>query len=378
MHYLLRTDGDTPGQRAAATGVGAFIGCLPIYGAHRVLSVWLARKFGVSGITAYLAAHISNPITAPLLLYIELVVGHLLRSGELTALTLSQITHSSLSAIGLDLVIGSVVTGTMLALMAGGTAWVIATRKYSSSLAGRLREATSRRYLNAGTFQWEFVRGKLRHDPFHVGVLREGVLPEQGKLLDLGCGCGILPSLLATAEELWVENRWSNEWPPPPLDLELVGVELCESLVEVARQALGTRATIRRGDLATVELEAADAIVLADVLHYLTAEEQRGLLERASRALKQGGVLILRECDAAGGARFAMTRIQERVCAWCRGDWRQHFHYRSAEEWCELLESQGLATSTRPMWRGTPYSNVLLEARKLDTCSTNENAAPSM
>ena len=73
----------------------------------------------------------------------------------------------------------------------------------------------------------------------------------------------------------------------------------------------------------------------------------------------------VREADAAGGWRFAATRIQERACALARRHWRQRFHYRSAAEWRRLLESAGFAVDVEPMSLGTPYANVLLAARRL-------------
>ena len=56
-------------------------------------------------------------------------------------------------------------------------------------------ESTSQRYMASGVFSWEFVRGKLRHDPLYYGVLRAGILPNQGQLVDLGCGRGIFLAL---------------------------------------------------------------------------------------------------------------------------------------------------------------------------------------
>lgn len=395
MHYALRTEGDSPPRRAAAVALGTFLGCLPVYGAHLLLCVAFARLFGLSRITTYLAAHVNNPLTAPFLLYVELVVGHLVRSGRLPPFTLAHLSRSSLAGIGVELLIGSVTVGLLLAVVFGAATWMIAMRR-TLGLTAALRDEASRPYLDAGISHWEFVRGKLRFDPFYQGLLRHGVLPRRGRLLDLGCGRGILPSLLIAAETLWREDRWAAnaasmsstettkagaQWQPPPLGLELVGVDARRKHVEVARRALGPRATIHLGDVLGPHVEPADVIVLADVLHYLSAERQEQLLDRAARALRPGGRLLLRECDASAGARFVMTRVQERICALFRGEWRQRFHYRDEKAWSALLEAQGLTTESRPMWGGTPYSNVLIEARKSSAAagarppSSSENSA---
>jgi len=71
----------------------------------------------------------------------------------------------------------------------------------------------------------------------------------------------------------------------------------------------------------------------------------------------------VREPDAAAGVRFLVTRSAERLAAMARGGWRQRFHYRATADWVGLFESHGLEVSMQPMSRGTPFANVLLEAR---------------
>ena len=108
-------------------------------------------------------------------------------------------------------------------------------------------------------------------------------------------------------------------------------------------------------------------MLLLDVLHYLPAAAQERLLARAAACLEPGGVLLVREADADGRARFLATRAAERLCALARGHLRQRFRYRTGEEWRALLAAQCLAVApATPLSAGTPYANVLLEARKPD------------
>jgi trans-aconitate methyltransferase len=160
---------------------------------------------------------------------------------------------------------------------------------------------------------------------------------------------------------------WPAGWPPPPAGLELIGIERAPKRVAAARRALGTAAEVREGDLAEAEPPPCDAALLLDLLHYLRPAEQQALLDRTARALAPGGVLLVREADAARGARFALTRAAERLAALVRGHWRQSFHYRSAAGWERLLAERGFAVSASSMWRGTPFANVLLVARSPGT-----------
>jgi SAM-dependent methyltransferase len=215
-------------------------------------------------------------------------------------------------------------------------------------------------------FHWELTRGKLRHDPVYLQLLQRGLLPDgDGRLLDLGCGRGILLSLLVTARERLARGLYPEGWPPPPCGLELVGIETSARAATVARSALGAEARIEVADLRDAPLPPARAALLLDVLHYLPAAAQEELLARVAAALPPGGLLLVRDADAGGGWRFTATRIQERACALARRHWRQRFHYRSAAEWRRLLEAAGFEVDVAPMAGGTPYANVLLAGRRI-------------
>jgi SAM-dependent methyltransferase len=221
---------------------------------------------------------------------------------------------------------------------------------------GLLAERIARRYRAAGRFTEGFVRGKLRHDPVYAYLLSNpDWLPETGTVLDLGCGRGILMSLLSEARNLA---------PPILKEARFCGIDLRPNDVAAARLALSDEAEIAVADVRTTALPACRAAVLLDLLLYLAAEEQEELLERIADVLQGGGTLIMREADAGSGLRFQATRTAERLCAVARGHFRQRYHYRSEAEWRSLLEALGFSVETVPMSEGTPFANVLFVARR--------------
>jgi uncharacterized protein (DUF2062 family)/SAM-dependent methyltransferase len=363
--YKLRTEGTSPQKQAWAVALGAFIGCTPLYGFHLALCVLFSRLFRLNSALTYLAAHVSLPGIWPFLVLAELETGRRLRGQSYLKIHISDLRTLGFKQAGIDLMIGTLVIGGLIATLLGlVTLWAARRRQLNPEIAALIEEG-ARRYLEAGMFHWEFVRGKLRHDPLYFNLLRQGFLPDEGLLLDLGCGRGILFSLLLAARDMSAKGTYPPDWAPPSPRLTFHGIEGRPKTAEAARLALAGEAEIETGDLQTAELPVADAILLLDVLHYLPADAQEALLGKVAASLAPGGVLLIRDADAAGGWRFTATRLQERLSALARRHWRQRFHYRSAAEWRDLLTRLGLTVDVQPMGMGTPYANVLLAARKI-------------
>jgi uncharacterized protein (DUF2062 family) len=362
MYYRLRQQELDPPRVAWSVALGTWIGCLPAYGLHLALCLGVARLFRLNGALAYLAAHVNNPWSAPFLLFLETSLGHRLTRGRWLPPTPEALREAGALALGRDLLLGAAVAGAVLGSLLGIAAFGIARRRHWPFRADLINRVSAS-YQPFGLRTWESVRGKLRHDPVYLGLLRSGALPAGGRLVDLGCGRGILFATLVVSRETAVLGEWPGTWPPPPGDLELIGYELDPGHATVARLALAGRATVHTADVRKVELPACDAVTLLDALHYLEASAQEGLIARAAAALRPGGVLLIREADADGGLRFQLTRLQERASSWCRLEWRRQFHYRSAADWRALVERHGLAVESAPMGAGTPFANVLILGR---------------
>jgi SAM-dependent methyltransferase len=228
-----------------------------------------------------------------------------------------------------------------------------------------LFEAATRPYREAGRYAWHFARGKLRHDPVFLALLRRGLLPDRGSLLDIGCGQGLLLSLLNAAKEQYRAGLWPPDWPAPPMHLALRGIDSHAQRVRLARHALGSGAQVDQRDLRDLDFPPCSVIVLLDVLFYLAEAEQARAIEKAAAALEPGGLLLLREADAGAGFAFQATKWGERLAGALRGEFVQQLRYRSAALWMAELAARGLVAEAQPMSEGTPFANVLFVARKV-------------
>jgi SAM-dependent methyltransferase len=359
LFYGLRTEGAGAGREATAVGVGFFIGCLPFYGFHLLLCWITGWLFGLNRLKTYLAANISNPLVAPTLLFTELQTGAWLRRGAFHALTLQTAKTTDLSVFALDILAGSLALGATLGAALGLVTYLSIRGTVNDAVFLDLVHDASDRYTTASITAWEFARGKLRGDPLYRATVCGALLPSGGTLVDIGCGGGLALAMLAEARARYSKGFWPAGWNRPPQFDRLIGIETRSRPAAVAREALGSDATIVHGDARTADIGPCRAVLLFDVLHLLRVHEQEALLATVSAALEPGGVVLIREADASGGWRFAVLRLGNRVKALAFGRWRQRFHFRTPDEWLACFASHGLAGEVRPMGAGTPFANVL-------------------
>jgi len=219
-------------------------------------------------------------------------------------------------------------------------------------------------YRRWGLCAWGFAKGKLRGDPVYLDLLSADILPRQGRLVDLGCGQGLTLACLSAARNRYRSGQWPIGWAVPPTDLALFGIEHRHRIAKKAQRVLGDAATVVHGDIRTAVLPRATAVLLFDVLHLIPFAEQETIVSRAASALELGGVLLIREADKGAGWRFTAVRVGNWLTAVTQLDPARRFYFRSADEWRALVESCGLTVRVRLMGEGTPFANVLIEARR--------------
>ncbi|MFN2447257.1 MAG: DUF2062 domain-containing protein [Vicinamibacterales bacterium] len=360
----LRTEGGGPRRDAAAIGLGAMIGCTPFFGFHLLLVIALGRLLRLNRLKMYLASNISNPLMAPALILVEIQVGAWLRRDDLHNLSLATLETRDPWTFGGDLLLGSIVVGVTLGVMLAAATYMSAGRapRLPRHIADVLDRAADR-YLPSGIAAWEMARGKLRHDPVYAAALTTP-LPHGGTFVDVGCGRGLMLAAIVEASAAHGAHRWPADADPPPCFGALVGVELGARMARLARRALGEAADIRQGDARTQLPASASAAAVFDVLHLMPAEHQEELVRALAAMLEPGGVLLVREVDAAAGFGFHLVRIGNCVKNVLVGNWRMRFHFRTASEWHSLFARRGLEVEIRPMGHGTPFANVFFRLQK--------------
>ncbi len=358
----------SPARIAASVVLGTFIGCLPIFGLHLPVVLLLCLRLRLDGALAYLAANISNPFMAPLLITGQVQLGAYLIEGRVPAV--SELgTVDALTRFPLYLIVGAPIVGLGLGLGLGLVAYVL-TRLKRSVLGETKREPyklpanappwvaaverVAARYSGdesaSAKAQFNYVRIKLLTDPIakliaDIAGDAQGAL---GRVFDVGTGRGQLPILLLELERATAAA--GCDWDRAKIQRGVAAAALAPAL-EVSLSA---------GDARTTPIEASDTVLLVDLLHYFTVEEQDALLRRAAQAVLPGGRLIVREADTERGWRSRVTLLEERIFTFLRFNRGERVKFRAARELSALLESEGLSVEVRPAWGKTPFSNVLI------------------
>ncbi len=278
--YRLATEGQAPGAQAAAVGLGILIGCTPLYGFHLVLALVVARVLGLSRVKMLAACMISNPVFVPFLVWGELQVGSRLLRGHWRSVLPGSSGFPPLGELGVDLIVGSLVVGTVIGAMGALIVWLWVPKGPVAAQRRDVVERAAHRFLKIGYREWWRTRRELcRHPELAVRAGR-GEFAAGGDFLDLGCGDGALLAAVLEAEEGRRPGR-------------LLGVTLEAGVAHQTEIALGSDVTMEIADPAAWPLGSQNAVVIWETRRRRAPVLDDRLMGRIQAALDDEGLLIV-------------------------------------------------------------------------------------
>jgi 1-acyl-sn-glycerol-3-phosphate acyltransferase len=151
-------------------------------------------------------------------------------------------------------------------------------------------------YLYKGpVLEWYLrIKTKLEgnYKQFHA------IVPQQGNILDMGCGYGFMSYMLHFGAP----------------ERNILGIDYDEEKIAVAAHGFckGDNLHFLQADIVRFTFTTNyDAIIISDVLHYITPEEQEQVIENCIGHLQPGGKLIIRDGDADITRRHKTTKLTE-------------------------------------------------------------------
>ena len=206
-------------------------------------------------------------------------------------------------------------------------------------------------YADSGRRTEGHLRLRWRSCPLDAVAAR---VPARGRILDYGCGHGLLSTYLALGSR----------------ERDILGVDVDEEKLALASRA-AARATergarIRFAAIAPGEIPPGpwDAIAIVDILYLIEPKEQRRILLALAGGLRPGGTLLVKEVARRPRWKYWWCYLQEvlavRVLRITRGT---HLHFAAPETLATWLGGAGLALEHHPLHRGYPHPHHLLVAR---------------
>jgi cyclopropane fatty-acyl-phospholipid synthase-like methyltransferase len=190
---------------------------------------------------------------------------------------------------------------------------------------------------------YAFIRFKIIHLRFLEEI--EQYLPDDGEILDLGCGFGLFALYMASCKS----------------NAHVIGLDVNAGRLRIARAAaekLGVRnVSFRQQDLREWRPDQTIAGAYAlDVFHHLPVETGNRLLGDLFAHLEMGGRFLLKDIDTTPRAMLWFTYWLDVLMSP-----RDELNYRSAGEWQRQLTTSGFTPIyLHYLWDILPYPHILL------------------
>jgi 2-polyprenyl-3-methyl-5-hydroxy-6-metoxy-1,4-benzoquinol methylase len=176
------------------------------------------------------------------------------------------------------------------------------------------------------------------------------LVPDRGRLLDVGCGSALWLTYLAR-ERPWLELHGID---PDPRKLALASLSRASDRFE-----------LRLGSVADAPSASFDIVTILDVLYLVPDEMKSRMLGECFRALKAGGSIVLKDTDTRPWWKYGPTAVEELIAVYLLRITVGRPRFASVEMLAQELEKAGFHdVEARRIDRGYMHTHVVLRAKK--------------
>ncbi|NMG11229.1 class I SAM-dependent methyltransferase [Brasilonema sp. UFV-L1] len=173
----------------------------------------------------------------------------------------------------------------------------------------------------------------------------ERYVPREGKILDIGCGHGVLSNLLAITSP----------------QRQILGIDIDAKKIAAAQRTIGKRSNIQFevGDAAFLPDSSFHAVTIADVMYLIPPDTQRAILTSIACVLEPNGVLVWKTQTHQPWWKYAITYTQEWLMTKLGPTKGAGLFFMDNEESIQAIRTAGLHPVVVPLPSRRPYSDIL-------------------
>jgi 1-acyl-sn-glycerol-3-phosphate acyltransferase len=150
-------------------------------------------------------------------------------------------------------------------------------------------------YIFKGPVLEWYLKVKMKLENYYQSY--NELLPRTGEILDLGCGYGFMCYMLSYTSP----------------ERKITGVDFDSEKIRIALNGFSKTDNLEFfcDDITKYSFDCKDAIILSDVLHYLTQKSQEEVLLRCMDKISPGGMIIIRDADSDEKKLHLRTKVTE-------------------------------------------------------------------
>jgi 2-polyprenyl-3-methyl-5-hydroxy-6-metoxy-1,4-benzoquinol methylase len=198
------------------------------------------------------------------------------------------------------------------------------------------------------SFNRTFAYIRFWDAPFYEVELK---VPKSGRILELGCGEGIMSNYLAVCSP---ERR-------------VTGIDIDRARIPHADKGL-ENTNFMYGDVLEDRLPTADAILLNHMLHHLPSfAAQELLLKKCAATLDRGGHLVIAEVNRGPTLKYLLGWLVDVIVVPTLFEgavYNPNIFHRSSKDWEALLKVNNFTVESLEPSKGRPFPDVIIHARR--------------
>lgn len=150
-------------------------------------------------------------------------------------------------------------------------------------------------YIYKGPVEEWYVRIKVKMEKNYQ--LFDSLIPSTASITNIGCGYGTLDYMLAMLSP----------------SRQILGIDYDEDKIDVANASFLKRDNINfvYANALEYDLPKSDVIILCDILHYMSLNDQQFLIEKCAKSLNKGGLMIVRDANTNKKEGQKLTNLSE-------------------------------------------------------------------